>query len=93
MFTYSFGDVVLPIGLILPFSEVKISWQKDKDLDLHWLQESLQKKAMFISLRSVCWGAFIVPEFIKDTDFLVVDVVSTDMFLWIQAIYPPQSPS
>jgi hypothetical protein len=93
MFTYSFWNVVLPIGLILPFSEVNISQQKDKDLDLHRLRESLQKQAMFISLRSVCRGAFIVPEFMKDTDFLIVDVVDMDMFLQIRAMYPPQSPS
>ena len=43
---------------------------------------------MFISIRSISRGAFIVPEHSKDSDFLVVDVVDTDMFLRIRAMYP-----
>jgi predicted thioredoxin/glutaredoxin len=38
---------------------------------------------MFIFIRSISCGAFIVPEQSRDGDFLVVDVVDTDMFLRI----------
>ena len=45
-------------------------------------------ESVFISIRSICRGAFIVPENSRDGDFLVVDVVDTDMFLRIRAMYP-----
>jgi hypothetical protein len=45
--------------------------------------------AMFISVRSICRGAFLVPENSNHGDYLVVDVVDTDMFLRIRSMYPP----
>lgn len=91
LFTFSYEDVVLPVALILPFSEITVlrNWEKarDKDLNLHRLRARPRKDSEFISIRSITRAAFIVPEHSKDSDFLVVDVVDTDMFLRIKAMY------
>ncbi|KAF8240508.1 hypothetical protein L208DRAFT_1232192, partial [Tricholoma matsutake] len=50
---------------------------------------SFEADAMFVSVRSICCGAFLVAENCKDGDYLVVDVVDTDMFLRIRSMYPP----
>jgi hypothetical protein len=89
IFTYSFDDVVLPIALVHPFSEVRTLRNKDKALNLHLVQMRPRGDAMFISVRSICRGAFLVPENSNNGDYLVVDVVDTDMFLHIRSMYPP----
>jgi hypothetical protein len=81
-------DVVLPIALVLPFSDISIMQRKDKELNFHWLQARPQAESMFISIQSICCGAFLVPECTKDGEFLVVDIVDTDMFLRIRSMYP-----
>lgn len=70
-------------------SEVKPLRKKDKELSLHRLRPVRRAGAIFISLRSITRGAFLVPECTKDTDLVVVDVIDTDMFLRIRAMYPP----
>jgi hypothetical protein len=89
IFTYSFEGVVLPIALVHPFSEVLTPRNKDKALNLHRVRMRPRADAMFVSVRSICRGAFLVAENCKDGDFLVVDVVDTDMFLRIRSMYPP----
>ena len=81
----------MPIALILPFSEVLVLRRRDKDLNFHRLRAKPRAESIFISIRSISRGAFIVPEHSKDDDFLVVDVVDTDMFLRIRAMYPMPS--
>jgi hypothetical protein len=80
----------LPVALIQPFSEVLVlpMRQRDKDLNFHRLRARPQAESVFISIRSISRAAFIVPENTRDGDFLVVDVVDTDMFLRIRAMYP-----
>jgi hypothetical protein len=89
IFTYSFDDVVLPIALVHPFSEVRTLQNKDKALNLHRMRMRPRGDAMFISVRSICHGAFLVSENSNNGDYLVVDVVDTDMFLRIRFMYPP----
>jgi hypothetical protein len=93
LFTYLMEDVVLPIALVLPFSDISIVRRKDKELNFHRLRARPRAESMFISIRSICRGAFLVPEYTKDGDFLVVDIVDTDMFLRIRSMYPTQESS
>jgi hypothetical protein len=88
LFTFSFEGVVLPVALVLPFSEISGHRRRDRDLNFHRLRERPRAESIFISLRSISRGAFIVPEHSRGGDFLVVDVVDTDMFLRIKAMYP-----
>ena len=87
LFTFSFEAVVLPVALILPFSEISVLRHQDKDLGFHRLRARQQAESAFISIQSISHGAFIVPENSRDGDFLVIDVVDTDMFLRIKAMY------
>ncbi|KAF9470013.1 hypothetical protein BDZ94DRAFT_1329905 [Collybia nuda] len=89
VFTFTFEDITLPIGLILPMSEIKPLRRKDKELNLHRLRPIRQANATFISLWSIIRGVFLVPECTTDGDLVVVDIVDTDMFLRIWAMYPP----
>jgi hypothetical protein len=61
--------------------------KKDKDLNLHRMRARPRADAVFISVRSIRRGAFLVPELTRIDDFLVVDVIDTDMFLRIRSMY------
>jgi len=87
LFIYSFRGTVLPFALIQPFSEVHYQWKKDHDLQWHRLWP--QTTTSFIPARSICCGVFLVPAFDSSDEYLVVDVVDTNMFLHIKAMYPP----
>lgn len=80
-------EVAIPIALIQPFKEITTLRKKDKDLHLHRLQARPPEKAIFVPARSIIRGAYIIPEGLREKTSLVVDVVDTDMFLRINAIY------
>src|SRR5262249_1012363 len=84
---YGHDKLTIPIALILPFTNVSTLRQKDKDLRLHRLQAKPRTQAKLVPARSIIRGAYIVPEGLGASTSLVVDVVDTDMFLRINAMY------
>ena len=85
VFTYKCHSVTFPIALIQPFADVHYQCKKDRDFKLHWLEP---KTLQFISARSICQGALIFPAFDAKNEYIVVDVLDTDIFLHIRAMYP-----
>lgn len=93
MFTVSFEDSTIPIALVQPLSEVQEQRPKNKELKLHCLHEQPRDKSIFIRLNSVIRGAFLVPGLDHSGCFVPVDVIDTDMFLRMRAMFPtPGSP-
>jgi len=80
-------QVLIPMALVQPFTEIKKLRKKDKDLCLYRLQEKPLEKAIFVPARSIIRGAYIVPEGLTEKNFLVVDLVDTDMFLHVNMMY------
>ncbi|KAK7021668.1 hypothetical protein R3P38DRAFT_3397032 [Favolaschia claudopus] len=61
---------------------------KDKALGLYRVRERQRKDCEFISVHSIVRGAFVVPDFSRRGDFLVVDIIDADMFLRLRGLYP-----
>jgi hypothetical protein len=89
LFTYKFGGTTFPIALIQPFVDVRNLRKKDRELRLHRLRPRSLGDSIFISARSICRGAFLVPALDHPHEVIVVDVIDTDMFLRVRSIYPP----
>jgi hypothetical protein len=89
LFTYNFQGTAFPIALIQPYEDVHPLRKKDQELRLHRLRPKKRRDtSIFISARSIRRGAFLVPALDHPNDLIVVDVIDTDMFLRIKAIYP-----
>ena len=83
MFTVSLSDQwTEPIVLILP---MKISngprSRKDVELGLYRLRACAREEVCFISAYSIVRGALLARDSSSQTDFLVIDLVDTDMFI------------
>ena len=79
--TYSFA-------LIHPFdASIGRPLQRDVDLGFYRVRAKPRKSAEFISVRSVVRGALIVEDFAHKDDHLVINLIDTDMFLRLQAIF------
>ena len=91
IFTYKLGEHDLPFALIQPFADVHHQHKrckKDQELCFHWLWAKNQGHSVFINLKSIFCGAFLVPALDRQDEYIIVDVVDTDMFLQIQNMYP-----
>ncbi|OSD08233.1 hypothetical protein PYCCODRAFT_1357246 [Trametes coccinea BRFM310] len=86
-FTCKVGDSLQPLALIQPFDRLAGPPSRT-DLDLGFLRvrERPRRRSEFISLHSLLRGALLVPDFGKDRDYLVHDLVDSDMFLRMRAI-------
>ena len=88
VFTYKFHNTTFPFALIQPFADVHYQCKKDTDLKLHRLQPKMLQHSIFIPARSICREALTVPAFDARDEYIMVDVIDTDMFLCIRAMYP-----
>ncbi|KAK7000821.1 hypothetical protein R3P38DRAFT_3327544 [Favolaschia claudopus] len=75
VFTHKIEDKTHPFAL-------------DKALGLYRVRERQRKECEFISVHSIVRGAFIVPDFSRKGDYLVVDIIDADMFLRLRGLYP-----
>lgn len=88
VFICSIGQRLEPIALVWPFdAPIGMRSRKDKHLGLYRVRAKPRDKAEFFSLRSLVRGAVLVQDFDKYGDFLVMDVVDTDMFLRMKTIF------
>ncbi|KAI0739985.1 hypothetical protein C8Q80DRAFT_1222134 [Daedaleopsis nitida] len=83
MFTCIIGESTYPIALVHPYdaSVGSTRSQKDKNLGFYRVRARTRSRAEFFSVHSIVRGALLVPDFGKDGDFFVDDLVDTDMFL------------
>lgn len=74
--------------MIQPFDRpTGVARRKDRDLGFYRVGAQPRNKTEIISTQSIIRGAYIVPDFEKDTEFLVVDTIDGDMFLRLQHMY------
>lgn len=94
VFTYTFEAsngqrTDIPMALIQPFIEATMH-KKDIELRLLRLRAEPRKKSILIPARSIIRGAYIAAENLEgEIASLVMDVIDSDMFLRMQAMYPP----
>jgi hypothetical protein len=80
---------VIPMALVQPFTDISTPFRKkDIELRLLRLKEKPREKSIIIPARSIIRGAYIVPDGDKKADWLVVDIIDSDMFLRMHALYP-----
>lgn len=87
MFTVNFEDSTIPIALVQPLSEVQEPRPKNIELKLYCLHENPRDKSIFIRLNSVIRSAFLVPGLDHPGCLVPVDVIDTDMFLRMRAMF------
>ncbi|KAJ7782439.1 hypothetical protein DFH07DRAFT_900870 [Mycena maculata] len=89
VFTCMIGERVHPFALVQAL-DVGTGQRsaKDKALRLYHVRERQRKECEFISVHSIIRGALLAPDFAKRGDYLVVDVVDSDMFFRLKAMYP-----
>ncbi|KAI0741275.1 hypothetical protein C8Q80DRAFT_1259743 [Daedaleopsis nitida] len=82
LFTCDIGGTIYPIALVHPYdASVGNRSKKDRDLGFYRLRARTRSRAEFFSIHSIVRGALLVPDFGKEGDFLVDDLIDTDMFL------------
>lgn len=86
MFTCVVGSWIESIALIQSFDQRPLS-QKDQDLGFYRVWERQRGSlAEFVSLHSVQRGELLVQDFEKSGDYLVHDLVDSDMFLRVREL-------
>ncbi|KAK7016500.1 hypothetical protein R3P38DRAFT_2542073, partial [Favolaschia claudopus] len=89
VFTYKIEDKTHPFTLIQALDVgIGARTAKDKASGLYPVRERQRKNCEFISVHSIVRGAFIVPDFSRKGDYLVVDIIDADMFLRLRGLYP-----
>lgn len=82
-------SIDIPLALVLPFKELEPSCAADVELRLLRLKAKHRKEAIIIPAKSIIRGALILPAAGGKSEWLVFDVLDTDMFLRMQLMYPP----
>ncbi|KAK7034432.1 hypothetical protein R3P38DRAFT_2518906 [Favolaschia claudopus] len=89
VFTHKIEDKTHPFALVQALDVgIGVRTTKDKALGLYRVRERQRKECEFISVHSIVRGAFIVPDFSRKGDYLVVDIIDADMFLRLRGLYP-----
>ncbi|KAF8148377.1 hypothetical protein BJ912DRAFT_1125700, partial [Pholiota molesta] len=86
-FTLKIAKQQYPIALIQPFERVKSTGaqlKKDSDLRFLRLRKVKDTKTEFIFVRSIIRGLVIVPAFDKAEEYVVFDVLDSDMMLRVK---------
>jgi hypothetical protein len=82
MFKYMAGGKSLDLALVLPMdAPIGMHRTVDRDLRFTRLRARPSASSEFITLHAVIRGALLVPDFERDGDFFLVDLVDPDMFL------------
>jgi hypothetical protein len=90
VFTVNFLETVYPIALIQGFARAKSSAAIiKKDIDLHFLHLRKLKDihTEFVFARSIIHGAILLPAGDREGDYIVFDLVDTDMCMRIQELH------
>jgi hypothetical protein len=81
------GDTTYPLVLIQPFdAHIGPRQKKDGDLCLYRVRAKPRIACEFISAYSIIRGALLVQDYDRSSDFFIIDVIDTDMFLRMKAI-------
>ncbi|KAG1851348.1 hypothetical protein DFJ58DRAFT_729007 [Suillus subalutaceus] len=82
MFKFTVSNHALELTLVLPMDAPTGSRRSvDRDLGLTRLRARPLASSEFISLQYIICGASLVPDYDRDGDFFLVDLVDMDMFL------------
>ncbi|KAJ8690115.1 hypothetical protein PTI98_011573 [Pleurotus ostreatus] len=82
VFSITVDEATYDIALVHPLDRPSgVRQQKDIDLQLLRLRGRPRKSAEFVFLSSIIRGALVVPDFIQQGDYFLVDTVDGDMFL------------
>ncbi|KAJ6611518.1 hypothetical protein B0H10DRAFT_2165819 [Mycena sp. CBHHK59/15] len=78
-----------PFALVLPLDARTGSLgRKDKALRLYRVHAKPRRNTEFISVHSIIRGVLLAPDFEKPGEFLVIDIVDTDISLRLKSMYP-----
>ena len=89
MFFCQVEDKSHPFALILPMdvSTGRVG-RVDKALRFRRVHAKLRKQSEFISVHSIIRGAVLVPDSDKPSEFIVFDILDTDMLRRLKSMYP-----
>lgn len=78
-----------PFALVQPLdAPAGRGGRKDKLLRFHRVRAKPRKNSEFISVHSIIRGVVLVPDFDKSDEFIVFDVLDTDMSRRLKTLYP-----
>ncbi|KAK0501935.1 hypothetical protein EDD18DRAFT_1100438 [Armillaria luteobubalina] len=88
-------EKVYPLMLVRPFKEaIGPITKKDHDLGFYWVRTRMKGDPLIISIYSIIQGALLIEDVAMNRtnnrgerttkDYLVVDMIDADMFLWMQ---------
>ncbi|KAJ7260761.1 hypothetical protein C8J57DRAFT_991385, partial [Mycena rebaudengoi] len=88
MFSYTLDDATHHFALVLPLdARGGARSKKDKSLRFHRVYAQPRTKTEIFPVRSIIRGAVLVPDFDKDGEFIVFDVVDDDTSLRLKSTY------
>ena len=88
LFECTIEDTPYSFALIHPYdAAIGPRRQKDTDLGFYRVHAKPRQSSEFISVRSIVHGALLVEDFERAGDHLVMDLVDSDMFLRLKAMY------
>ncbi|KAJ6552670.1 hypothetical protein DFH09DRAFT_1496806 [Mycena vulgaris] len=89
VFSCTVEKKVHPFALILPFdAPTGRLKKKDKVLRFHRVKAKERTDTEFISVHSIIRGAVLVPDFDNPGEFIVFDVLDTDMSRRVKSLHP-----
>ena len=59
---------------------------KDHDLGFYRMKSNLHMQYEIIPLHSIIRGAYIIPDYEHDDEYLIVDTIDADMFLRLKSL-------
>lgn len=85
IFAIKIGGSYHPIALVRPF-DAYLGPRRRKDKELGLYRVGMKTSSEFVPLRSIVRGALLVPDFDEQCagEFIVVDVIDSDMFLRVR---------
>jgi hypothetical protein len=87
IFVCTIGGASYPIALVQVYDHpTGQRRRKDKDLGFYRIQGKPRNVCEFISIHTIIRGALLSEDYEKPGDFLVMDVIDTDMFLRMKSI-------
>lgn len=87
IFVCTIGDTSYPIALVQAYDRPTGQHRrKDKDLGFYRIQGKPRNMCEFISIHTIIRGALLSEDYEKPGDFLVMDVIDTDMFLRMKSL-------
>ncbi|KAJ7116962.1 hypothetical protein C8R44DRAFT_832414 [Mycena epipterygia] len=89
LFSCIVEDKSHPFALVQPFdAPTGRVGRKDKQLRFHRVRAKPRKNSEFISVHSIIRGVVLVPDFDKLGEFIVFDVLDTDLSRRLKNLYP-----